>query len=82
MTWLAVTAVAFELYGGSLEEGTRLRANFAPWHCITEMKREGVREYDFNGLLNDGISTFKRNFASLRMNWWAAGTIRYHHLLL
>ncbi len=66
MTWLAVTpAVAFELYGGIDEEGTKLRANFAlKWHCITEMKREGVREYDFNGLLNDGISTFKRNFAS------------------
>ena len=66
MTWLAVTpAVAFELYGGINEEGTSLRANFAlKWYCITEMKREGVREYDFNGLLNDGISTFKRNFAS------------------
>lgn len=66
MTWLAVTpTVAFELYGGINEEGTHLRANFAlKWHCITEMKREGVREYDFNGLLNDGISTFKRNFAS------------------
>jgi lipid II:glycine glycyltransferase (peptidoglycan interpeptide bridge formation enzyme) len=66
MTWLAVTpAVAFELYGGINEEGASLRANFAlKWHCITEMKREGVREYDFNGLLNDGISTFKRNFAS------------------
>lgn len=66
MTWLAVTpAVAFELYGGINEEGTALRANFAlKWHCIATMKAEGVREYDFNGLLNDGISTFKRNFAS------------------
>ena len=66
MTWLAVTpSVAFELYGGINEEGTSLRANFAlKWQCITKMKREGVCEYDFNGLLNDGISTFKRNFAS------------------
>ena len=65
-TWLAVTpSVAFELYGGINDEGTHLRANFAlKWYCITTMKANGVQQYDFNGLLNDGISTFKRNFAT------------------
>lgn len=66
MTWLVTTpAIAFELYGGINKEGSDLRANYAlKWHCITTMKREGVREYDFNGLLNEGITSFKKNFSS------------------
>lgn len=64
--WLAVTTgVAFELYGGINAEGQALRANYAlKWWCITRMKAEGVQRYDFNGLLNDGISEFKKSFAS------------------
>jgi len=64
-TWLAVSdQVAFELYGGINQEGQQLRANFAlKWWCITHMQQDGVRQYDFNGLLNDNISSFKRSFA-------------------
>lgn len=64
-TWLAVSdEVAFELYGGINQEGQQLRANYAlKWWCITHMQKEGVKQYDFNGLLNDGISSFKRSFA-------------------
>lgn len=63
--WLAVSQeVAFELYGGVNEEGQALRANYAlKWHGIQTMKKWGVAEYDMNGLLNDGISTFKQGFA-------------------
>lgn len=64
--WLAVTpAVAFELYGGVTDKGQELRANYAlKWHAIQTMKKWGIEQYDMNGLLNDGISTFKQGFAS------------------
>jgi peptidoglycan pentaglycine glycine transferase (the first glycine) len=63
--WLAISeAVAFELYGGMNDTGHELRANYAlKWHAITTMKKWGIAEYDMNGLLNDGVSTFKRSFA-------------------
>lgn len=63
--WLAVSAgTAFELYGGMNDEGQALRVNYAlKWHAITECQKWGVEKYDLNGLLNDGISTFKRGFA-------------------
>lgn len=76
-TWLAVTEhVAFELYGGINTEGQRLRANYGlKWFAIQTMKRRGVRHYDFNGLLNDGISEFKRNFAKETTHF--VGTYEY-----
>lgn len=63
--WLIVSQqIAFELYGGVGEEGQRLRANYAlKWHAIQTMKKWGVAWYDMNGLLNDGVSTFKQGFA-------------------
>jgi lipid II:glycine glycyltransferase (peptidoglycan interpeptide bridge formation enzyme) len=64
--WLAISQeTAFELYGGMNDDGQRLRANYAlKWHAIQTMKKWGISRYDFNGLLNDGVSTFKRGFAS------------------
>jgi len=63
--WIAISqTTAFELYGGVNEEGQRLRANYIlKWHAIRTTKRWGIERYDFNGLLNDGVSTFKRGFA-------------------
>ncbi|GAA2248669.1 peptidoglycan bridge formation glycyltransferase FemA/FemB family protein [Rarobacter faecitabidus] len=63
--WLAVSAAtAFELYGGSNDHGRKLRANYSlKWLAITDSKRRGARTYDVNGLLNDGISDFKRSFS-------------------
>lgn len=63
--WLAVSAqTAFELYGGMSDKGQELRANYAlKWHAITTCREWGVVRYDMNGLLNDGISTFKQGFA-------------------
>ncbi|NHN57347.1 peptidoglycan bridge formation glycyltransferase FemA/FemB family protein [Calidifontibacter sp. DB0510] len=64
--WLVVSRrTAFELYGGVSPRGMKLRLNYglkfwAMQHC----KAQGVERYDFNGLLNDGISDFKRQFAS------------------
>jgi len=64
--WLAASErTAFELYGGMTDEGRDVRANFTlKWHGITKCKEWGIERYDLNGLLNDGISTFKRGFAS------------------
>ncbi|RAN76466.1 methicillin resistance protein [Bacillus sp. SRB_336] len=63
--WLAASdATAFELYGGMTDDGSSLRANFSlKWLAIQEMKARGVTRYDFNGLLNDGVSKFKFGFA-------------------
>ena len=62
--WPVITPeVAFELYGGMSDEGQRLRANYhLKWSVIQDMKRRGVKRYDVNGLLNDGVTTFKQGF--------------------
>lgn len=64
--WLAISQrTAFELYGGMNDDGQRLRANYAlKWYTIQLMKKWGIERYDFNGLLNDGVSTFKQGFSS------------------
>ena len=63
--WLSTSDyTSFELYGGMTEEGERLRANYAlKWHAISDMKERGITRYDFNGLLNDGVSKFKMGWA-------------------
>lgn len=64
--WLAISgATAFELYGGMSEQGQAIRANYClKWHAIRKCKEWGITRYDMNGLLNDGVSTFKEGFAS------------------
>ena len=64
--WLAISEeTAFELYGGMNDLGQQLRANYAlKWFVIQTMKKWGIKRYDFNGLLNDGVSTFKQGFAT------------------
>lgn len=55
---------SFELYGGVNDKGQKLRANFTlKWQTMQILRERGVVRYDLNGLLNDGISNFKRGFA-------------------
>lgn len=63
--WLAISSeTAFELYGGMSDKGQELRANYAlKWHAIIKMREWGLSRYDMNGLVSDGVSTFKRGFA-------------------
>ncbi len=64
--WLARSqTTVFELYGGMNETGQRLLANYTlKWAAILEQQQFGATRYDFNGLLNDGISQFKRGYAN------------------
>jgi lipid II:glycine glycyltransferase (peptidoglycan interpeptide bridge formation enzyme) len=60
---LRTPAVEFELYGGANEAGQEVRSNYClKWRAISSAKKAGVKTYDMNGLLNDGISNFKRSF--------------------
>ncbi len=63
--WLVVSdTTAFELYGGVNERGMKLRLNYGlKFYAMQHVREQGVTRYDFNGLLNDGISDFKRQFA-------------------
>jgi peptidoglycan pentaglycine glycine transferase (the first glycine) len=63
--WLVISEkTAFELYGGMNDEGQQLRANYTlKWYAVTTIKKWGIERYDMNGLLNDGVSTFKQGFA-------------------
>ncbi|WP_411375885.1 lipid II:glycine glycyltransferase FemX [Arthrobacter sp. MPF02] len=64
-TWLARSgSTAFELYGGVSAEGQKQRVNYGvKWAALQAMRGDGCVRYDFNGLLNDGISDFKKQFA-------------------
>jgi len=63
--WLAISAdTAYELYGGMNELGQQLRSNYAlKWYAIRKCKEWGIVRYDFGGLLDGGVSTFKRGWA-------------------
>ena len=63
--WLASSgSTAYELYGGVNENGQLSKANYLlKWHAICDSKKQGMKIYDFNGRLNDGVSNFKHGFA-------------------
>lgn len=63
--WLAISEkTAYELYGGMSELGSDLRANYAlKWYAIRKVKEWGLERYDFGGLINDGVNTFKLSWA-------------------
>ena len=63
--WLVISqTTAFELYGGMDDKGQQLRANYTlKWHAIRTLRERGIERYDMNGLLNDGISSFKQGFS-------------------
>jgi lipid II:glycine glycyltransferase (peptidoglycan interpeptide bridge formation enzyme) len=64
--WLAISAsTSYELYGGASELGQQLRSNYAlKWHAIRKCKEWGLSRYDFGGLIDGGVTTFKLGWAS------------------
>ena len=59
--WLAISAsTAYELYGGMSEMGQELRLNYAlKWHVIRKCIEWELTRYDFGGLIEGGVTTFK-----------------------
>lgn len=56
--------ICFELYGGATSIALKHRANYLlKWQAILAAQ-EDSKTYDINGLLNDGISDFKRGFST------------------
>jgi len=70
-TWVVATPeVAFELYGGMNDEGRKHRANYSlKWLAMRAEKERGTKLYDMNGLLQGGVSDFKRGFAPNETDW-------------
>ncbi|QQR52894.1 peptidoglycan bridge formation glycyltransferase FemA/FemB family protein [bacterium] len=61
--WLRAGATAYELYGGVNATGQKMRANYAlKWRAITDAQNAGLKFYDFNGRVSDGVSQFKEGF--------------------
>ncbi len=57
-------AICFELYGGGTSVALKHRANYLlKWQAILAAQTTS-KVYDINGLLNDGISDFKRGFSA------------------
>ena len=55
---------SFQLYGGGNAAGRKLRATTPTyWRTVEIAQQDGLTRFDFNGLLNDGISDFKRSLA-------------------
>ncbi len=63
--WLATSSgCAYDLYGTANTLGRRLRANYGiTWHSIAYAKEKGIAHFDFGGIVEGGVSTFK--------NYWA-----------
>lgn len=72
--WIVISAdTAFELYGGMNGYGQELRANYAlKWHVIRKCKEWELSRYDFGGLIEGGVSTFKMGWTDQETN--LAGT--------
>ena len=55
---------SFQLYGGGTAAGRKMRATTPVyWRSVEIAQQDGLSRFDFNGLLNDGISDFKRSLA-------------------
>ncbi|HSX41079.1 MAG TPA: peptidoglycan bridge formation glycyltransferase FemA/FemB family protein [Candidatus Saccharimonadales bacterium] len=69
--WVATAGtVAFELYGGVTEKGQDNKANYAlKMQAIRDAKAAGLKLYDFNGRLNEGVSQFKEGFGPDETDW-------------
>jgi len=64
--WLAVSAdIAYELYGGMNDDGRKLSASYGlKWHAINKCKEWGIRRYDFGGLVDGGVTGFKKSWTN------------------
>lgn len=59
--WLATTpGCTYDLYGSANTLGRKLRANYGiTWHSIVYSMEQGIDHFDFGGMVEGGVSTFK-----------------------
>lgn len=62
--WALVSnGFAFALFAGVGARGRKMRVNAgAKWQCMQDLHKDGIDRYDLNGLLNDGVDTYKKAF--------------------
>lgn len=75
--WLAISVdTAYELYGAMNEMGQQLSLNYTlKWYALRKCKEWGLSRYDFGGLLDGGITTYKTGWADKETN--LTGTFDY-----
>jgi lipid II:glycine glycyltransferase (peptidoglycan interpeptide bridge formation enzyme) len=62
-----------DLYGGTTDEGGRLRANYLlKWEAIRRCRESGYTEYDLWGLPREGIEQFKSGFGGREIDYVGA----------
>jgi peptidoglycan pentaglycine glycine transferase (the first glycine) len=75
-----------DLYGGTTEDGGRLRANYLlKWAAIRRARDAGMRQYDLWGLPRAGIAQFKSGFGGAEVDYigaWDLVTDRIGHRVL
>ena len=60
----------------STKQGQQLRTNYTlKWHVIRKCKEWGLSRYDFGGLIEGGVTTFKMGWTDSETN--LAGTFDY-----
>ncbi len=62
--WLATSSgCTYDLYGSANTVGRQLRANYGiTWHSIAYSKEQGIAHFDFGGMVEGGVSTFKNHW--------------------
>lgn len=62
--WLATSSgCTYDLYGSANTVGRQLRANYGiTWHSIAYSKEKGIAHFDFGGMVEGGVSTFKNHW--------------------
>ncbi|CAN5578709.1 peptidoglycan bridge formation glycyltransferase FemA/FemB family protein [soil metagenome] len=77
---------AFDMYGGTLVEGEKRRANYLlKWEALMRCKAEGFHEYDLWGLPHSGIAQFKAGFGGEEVTFvgaWSLATDRLGNAIL
>jgi peptidoglycan pentaglycine glycine transferase (the first glycine) len=70
-----------DLYGGTTEEGGRLRANYLlKWEAIRRSRAAGLQQYDLWGLPRAGIAQFKSGFGGTEIDYVGAWDLVTHRL--
>ena len=66
----------FDLYGGTLVEGEKRRANYLlKWEALVRCRQQGFETYDLWGLPRSGIAQFKAGFGGAEISYVGAWSL-------